>query len=116
MNEEMKGELTEMDSRTDHLAVTEEANFYEAIPIDIRKEQITEAYKETTSIDIENIDTFETITKLNTTKWRPIHELIDKAYFIGSKIFSEDFIKLCKDNSNEARDIPHEVKNNMKQM
>ena len=41
----MEAELTEMDSRTDNLAVSEEANFDEAIPIDIRKEQITEAYK-----------------------------------------------------------------------
>ena len=33
MNEEMEAELTEMDSRTDNMAVTEEANFDEAIPI-----------------------------------------------------------------------------------
>ena len=32
-----------MDSRTDNLAVSEEANVDEAIPIDLRKEQITEA-------------------------------------------------------------------------
>ena len=38
-----------MDSRTDNLAVTEGANVYEAIPIDLRKEQITESYKETMS-------------------------------------------------------------------
>ena len=33
MNEAMEAELTEMDSRTDNLAVTEEANVDEAIPI-----------------------------------------------------------------------------------
>ena len=33
----MKAELTEIDSKTDHLAVTEEANFDEAIPIDLKK-------------------------------------------------------------------------------
>ena len=93
MNEEMEAGLTEMDPKTDNLAVTEEANVDEAIPINLKKEQNTEAYKDTMRIDIENIDTFETITKLNTTKWRPIHELLDKAYFIGSKIFSEDCIK-----------------------
>ena len=60
------------------------------------------------SIYIEIIDTFKTRTKVN-TKWRPIYEVIDKAYFIGSKMFSGDFIKECQDNSNEARDIPHEV-------
>ena len=34
-----------MDSRTDNLSVTEEANVDEAIPINLKKEQITEAYK-----------------------------------------------------------------------
>ena len=33
MNEAMEAELTELDSRTDNLAVTEEANVDEAIPI-----------------------------------------------------------------------------------
>ena len=45
------------------------------------------------SKDIENIDTYETRTKVNTLKWSPIHEVIDKAYFMGSKLFSDDFIK-----------------------
>ena len=35
MNEKMEAEQTEMDSRTDNLAVFEEANVDEAIPIDI---------------------------------------------------------------------------------
>ena len=39
----MEAEMTEMDSRTDHLAVSEEANIVEDIPIDLRKEKITEA-------------------------------------------------------------------------
>ena len=34
-----------MDSRTDNLVVTEEANVDEDIPIGIKKEQITESYK-----------------------------------------------------------------------
>ena len=112
----MEAELTEMDSRTENLAVTEEANVDEAITINIGKERSTEAYKGTMSIDIEDIDTFETITKVNTTKWSPIYEVINKAYFIGSKNFSDDFIKECKNNSNESRDIPREVKNNIKRM
>ena len=40
MNEVMEAELTEsseMDSKTDHLAVIEEANFDEDIPIYIKK-------------------------------------------------------------------------------
>ena len=36
-------------------------------------------------IDIENIDIIETRTKVNTTKWRPIYEVIDKTYFMDSK-------------------------------
>ena len=36
--------------------------------------------------DIENIDTYETITKVNTSKWRPIYEVIDKAYIKESDI------------------------------
>ena len=35
MNEEMETELTEMNSRTEILAVSEEVNFDETIPIDI---------------------------------------------------------------------------------
>ena len=54
----IEAELTEIDSSTDNLAVSEEANVDEAIQIDLRKEQITEAYKETMSKDINNIDTY----------------------------------------------------------
>ena len=32
------------------------------------------------SQDISNIDTYETRTKVNTKKWRPIYEVIDEAY------------------------------------
>ena len=64
----MEAELTEMDSRTDNLAVTEQANVDEAIPIYLIKEQNTQAYKETMSMDIEKIDTYKTKTKMNTKK------------------------------------------------
>ena len=43
MNEAMGDELTEMDSITDNLAVSEYANFDEAIPFDLKKEKITES-------------------------------------------------------------------------
>ena len=66
------------------------------------------------SKDINNIDTDETRTKVNTTKWRPIYEVIYEAYIKYSKMFSDDFIKEWMDNSNEAPDIPREVKNNIK--
>ena len=93
MNEEMEYELIEIDSKTGNLAVSEDANVDEYIPICLRKEQIAQAYKETMSMDIENIDTFETRKKVNTIKWRPICEVIYEAYFKGSKIFLDDFIK-----------------------
>ena len=95
MNEEREAELNEIDSKTDNLTVTEEANVDEAIPIDLRKELSTQEYKETMRMDIENINTFETRNILNTIKWRPIYEVIDEAYFIGSKLFSDNFIKGC---------------------
>ena len=62
------------------------------------------------SKDINNIKIYETRTKVNTTKWRSIYEVIDEAYIKDSKIFSDDFIKECMDNSNEAHDIPRELK------
>ena len=52
--------------------------------------------------------------KVNITQWRPIYEVIDEAYIEESKIFPDDFIRDCKNNSNEARDIPRDVKNNIK--
>ena len=67
-------------------------------------------------MDIDNINTFEKRNKVNTIKWRPIYEVIDEAYFIGSKIFSDYFMQECKDNSNEARFIPLDMKNNINQM
>ena len=68
------------------------------------------------SEDIYNIDTYETRTKINTTKWRPIYEVIYEAYIRCSKMFPGDFIKECKNNSNGDHDIPREVKNNIKRM
>ena len=66
--------------------------------------------------DINNIDTYETRKKVNTTKWRPIYEVIDESYIKDSEIFSDDFIKECNDNSNEAHNISREVKNNIKRI
>ena len=66
------------------------------------------------SKDINNTDTYETRAKVNLKKWRPINEVKDKAYIKDSNIFSDDFIKECMDNSNEAHDIPSEVINGIK--
>ena len=45
MNEEMEAEIIKTDSRPENLAVSENASVDEAVPIDIRKEQKTKAYK-----------------------------------------------------------------------
>ena len=39
----------------------------EAVPMDIRKEIKTKAYKKTINKDINNIETYETRTKVNAT-------------------------------------------------
>ena len=52
MNEEMEAELTKTDSIPENLAVSEDASVDEAVPIDIRKEKNTEAYKDTMIKDI----------------------------------------------------------------
>ena len=62
----------------------EDASVDEYVSIDLRKERSIEPYKETMIKDIESIDSFETRKKVNTTKWRPIYEVIDEAYI---KIF-----------------------------
>ena len=48
------------------------------------------------SQDIENIDTYETRTKVNITQWRPIYEVIYEAYIKESNISPDDFIRECK--------------------
>ena len=68
MNEKMESEMTKMDSIPDHLEVSKDESVEKATPIEIRKERKTKAYKETTSQDISNIDTYENKTKVNTTK------------------------------------------------
>ena len=109
MIEDVEAELneaSEINSKTDNSAVTEEANGDEAIPIYLQKERNTQAYKKEIKIDIENINTFEKRNKVYTTQWRTIYEVIEEAYFIESDIFPGRFIKICKYNANEAINIP----------
>ena len=51
-NEEMEAEMNEMDVKHGKKSDSEYANVDEAIPIQIRKERTTEAYKETMNQDI----------------------------------------------------------------
>ena len=45
-----------------------------------------------------------------TTQCRTIYVVIEANYFKESDTFPDDFIKKCKDNKNEAINIPIEVK------
>ena len=76
MNEEMEAEINKMDSTPGNLADSEDESVDEAIPIHIRKERTTKAYKETMSQDIETIDKYENRRKVNITQWRSIYEVI----------------------------------------
>ena len=90
MNEEMEAAITEMHSRPENLAVSEDANVDEAIPIDLRKELWTESWKEKRRKDDNNLGIYKTRAKLNTTNWEPIYEVIDQAYIKNSKMFWYD--------------------------
>ena len=111
----MEAELLKMDSRPDNLVVSENESVDETVPIDMIKEIKTKSYKETMSQYINNIDTYETRTKVNTTKWRPIYEVIDEAYIKESN-FSLKILSENVKNSNVELDITRKVKNNIKQM
>ena len=68
------------------------------------------------NIDIENINTIENRNELYRKQWRNIHEVIQLYFFNETDIFLDDFIKICKNNANEAPFLPLEVKNNIKRM
>ena len=97
INERMETEVKEMDVKQGKNAYSEDDNFYEAIPIQIRKERTTEAYKEKMNEDIETIDKNENRKiVVQIIKWRPIYEVIDEYYIKNSHIFPDDFITKCK--------------------
>ena len=79
----------------------------------LKKEQKTQAYKETMDIGMDNINTYEIRNKVDTIKWNPICEVIEESHFTSSEIFSDDFMQQCKDNANEAQSIPLRIKNNI---
>ena len=74
-NEDMEAEMKEMDVKQGNKAYSENNNVDEAIPIQIRKERTTEAYKEKMNQDLEKIDKYENRTVFKRTKWRPIMRL-----------------------------------------
>ena len=95
-NEDMEVEMKEMDVKQGKKAYSEDANVDEAIPIQIRKERTTEAYKETMNQDIKTIYKNDNRTVVQKTKWRPIYEVINEYYIKSSDIFPDEFIRKCK--------------------
>ena len=82
--------MSEMDVKHRKNAYSEDAYVDEAIPIQIRKESTTEAYKEKINQDIETIDKYENITVVQRTKWRPIYEVTYEDYMKKSNVFPDD--------------------------
>ena len=89
----METEMKEIDEKLGKNAFSEDDDFDEAIPIQIRKQRTTEAYKEKMNKDIETIDkSYNSKQIFPKTKWRPIYEVIDEDYIKNSNIFLNDFI------------------------
>ena len=89
--------MKEMDEKLGKNDFSDYDNFDEAIPIQIRKEITTEAYKEKMNKYIETIDKNQNRQiVVQRTKWRPIYEVIDEDYIQNSHIFIDDFIRECK--------------------
>ena len=85
-------------------------NFDEAIPIQIRKEKKTEAYKDNMNEDIETIEKNENSKQIfQKNKWGTIYEVIDKYYIENLDIFPDAFIKKCILCPNETQFISHHV-------
>ena len=112
-NEEMEDE---MDVKHGKKAYSEYANVDESIPIQIRKERTTEAYKETMNQDIWTIEKYEDRKFIQKTKWTSIYDVIDEDYIKDSNIFPDDFIIKCKQFPNEPQNISGDVKINIKRM
>ena len=112
----MEAEMKDMGVKQGKNAHSEDDNFDEAIPIQIRKKRTTEAYKEKMNEDIETIDKNDNRTVVQRTKWRPMYEVIDEYYIKSFNIFPDDFITKCKQFPNGPQTISSDVKNNIKRM
>ena len=92
----METEMKVMNEKLVENPFKDDEKFYEAIPIQIRKERTTEAYKDNMNEDIETIEKNENSKKIfQRTKWRTIYEVIDKDHIENSNIFPDAFIKQC---------------------
>ena len=87
--------MNKMDLTPENLVDSEDESVYEAIPIRIRKERTTKAYKEKMSQDIETIDKYDNRRKVNIAQWRPIYmrlymNLISKSLIYSLMILSDN--------------------------
>ena len=86
-------------------------NFDEAIPMQVRKERTTQAYKDNMDQDIETVENNENSKQIfQKTKWRTIYEVIDTDYIQNSNIFPIAFITKCKLYPNKPQFISQDVK------
>ena len=109
--------MKEMDVKQGKNAYSEDDIIDEAIPIQIRKERTTEAYKEKMNEDIETIDKNENSKKIvQKTKWRTIYEVIDEDYIKNSHIFPDDLSQNVNIVQTNQKNISSDVKNNIKRM
>ena len=117
INENMENEMKIINEKILENPFKDDGNFDEAIPIQIRKERTTEAYKDNMNKDIETVEKNENSRQIfQKTKWRTIYEVIDTDYIQKTNIFPNAFIAKCKLNPNEPQTISNDVKNNIKRM
>ena len=107
----METEMKEISDKLGKNAFLDDDNFDEAIPIQIREERTTEAYKENMNEVIETIDKNENSQQIvQKNKWRTIYEVIDEDYIKNSDIFPDAFITKCKQCPNIPQTISNDVK------
>ena len=110
----METSVEEMNDKLRENPFKDDDNFDEAIPIQIRKEITTEAYKDNMNEDIETIDKKDNSKQIfQKTKQRTIYEVIDKDYIKNSNIFPDAFITKCQLCPNVPQTISNDVKNNI---
>ena len=79
INEYIENEMKVMNEKLVGNPFKEDDSFDEAIPIQIRKERTTEAYKEKMNKDLETIGKNDNSKQIvQKTEWRPIYEVIDE--------------------------------------
>ena len=86
--------MKEIEEKIEEMPFKDDANYDEAIPLHIRKERTTKAYKDNMYQDIKFVEKNENSKIIVQNKiWRRIYEVIDTDYIQNSNIFPDAFIK-----------------------